>query len=254
MLRLNRLAVAVATLCLVVIGLPAAAFADWGDVTCEVDDPYCEIAAGTDETGDSSDPPSNGDGSGTSDPGEGTGSECDEADFLDLPVEEWPFECLIAEPQAVSIADLAATARDRLVMPTPELATSPADRQLVHLPVWLAVSESSWRQVSASASAGTVTVTATAAPSRIEWTLGDGTTVTCDGPGTLWQLGMDPAAPSPDCGHTYSRSSSAAQVSATVFWTVTWSSSTGSGGTFADLATTAAVTWEVAESRSVVVR
>ena len=55
--------------------------------------------------------------------------------------------------------------------------------------------------------------------------MGDGSTVTCDGPGTPYQAETDPKASSPDCGHTYLRSSAresgqAFVVSATVFGVV----------------------------------
>jgi hypothetical protein len=65
---------------------------------------------------------------------------------------------------------------------------------------------------------------------------------------------MDPEAESPDCGYTYTRSASEVEVTATVYWTVTWSSTTGTGGSFADLATASQAVWEVAEARSVIVR
>lgn len=249
MLRFDRLMIFAGTVGLLIAVVPGTAFADYGNVTCDETDPYCEIAAGDDGGNDSSQPPSNG-GGGEESPREGEdgGHDCTE-----IPPEDWPEECL-PDPQAVPIADLAAEARGRLVLPDPEMAASPATRQLVHLPVWLAVAESSWDTVSASVTAGGVTVTATAAPSRVEWTLGDGTEVICEGPGTVWRPGMDPEAESPDCGHTYTRSTLEAAVTATVFWTVTWTSTTGSGGSFTDLATTAQEIWEVAEARSVIVR
>jgi hypothetical protein len=219
-----------------------------GGVDCPPNEPSCDLSAG-DGGDDPSDSPPNGDDGdeGGQPPGSGEGPDCTG------PIEELPVECL-PEGEMAPIGDLAAQARDRLVLPGPEFAASPGERQLVHLPVWLAVDESSWRSVSASVTAGSVTVTATAEPSRAEWDLGDGTVVVCEGPGTQWTPADDPEGESPDCGYTYTRSAAEVDVTATVFWTVTWASTIGTGGTFADVATSTADTWEVAESRSVIVR
>jgi hypothetical protein len=235
---------------LLVVALPGVALADYGDVICEESDPYCEIAVGDDDEGESPETPPNGDD------GEGGSSDPNGGGEVDCTVQpgEMPSEECVPDPQVAGIADLAEEARDRLELPGPEIAASPGERQLVHLPTWLAVSESSWDSLSASVTAGAVTVTATAAPSRVEWDLGDGSAVTCDGPGTIWRPGMEPEAESPDCGYTYTRSASEVVVSATVCWTVTWSSTTGQGGSFSDLATTSQAVWEVAEARSVIVR
>jgi hypothetical protein len=235
---------------LLVVALPGEAFADYGDVICEENNPYCEVAVGDDEEGESPESPSdgeNGDGN-PSDPNGGSEVDCT------LQPGQAPSEECLPDPQAAPIAGLAEEARGRLVLTGPEIAASPGERQLVHLPTWLAVSESSWESVSASVTAGAVTVTATAVPSRVEWALGDGSVVVCEGPGTVWRPGMDPEAESPDCGYTYTRSASEVAVTATVYWTVTWASTTGTGGTFADLATASQAVWDVAESRSVIVR
>jgi len=83
-------------------------------------------------------------------------------------------------------------------------------------------------------SAGGVTITATARVDRIVWSMGDGTSVTCRTPGTVYQdrFGFDP---SPDCGHRYSRTSAgqpddAYPVLATSFWVVDWTGPGGSSG------------------------
>ncbi len=84
---------------------------------------------------------------------------------------------------------------------------------------------------------------------------GDGTNLTCAGPGTAFPAGTDPKRASPDCGYTY-RGSSAGQpdqaypVTATVHWTVTWSGA-GQAGVFPDMTTTFATAFRVAESQAV---
>ena len=161
-----------------------------------------------------------------------------------------------APPPAASPATVARLARSRLVLPGVSIRLNPAGDQLVNLPVWLSVDHASWQPVSATASVGTVTVTATAHPTRVDWALGDGTTVMCSGPGTVWTPGTDPTAVSPDCGHVYRRSSAGTGggffvVSATVTWDVTWAGA-GQSGTVPGLTTIGRLQTRVQESQTVV--
>jgi len=87
-------------------------------------------------------------------------------------------------------------------------------------------------------------VTATATPVSVTWHPGDGSTVTCQGAGAPYTSADNPAAASPDCGHTYTRSSAgqpggAFQVTATITWDITWQGAGGAGGVLAPLFTTA---------------
>jgi hypothetical protein len=146
--------------------------------------------------------------------------------------------------------ELARMARKQLRLPTPMIAANPAGEQLVNLPTWLWLS-GGWAPMSATASVGDVSVTAVATPRSVSWSMGDGTTLTCTGPGTPFRPSSDPRAASPDCGHTY-RSSSADHigqtfaVSATVHWIVRWSGA-GQSGVFPDLTTTSTAALRVAE-------
>jgi hypothetical protein len=83
-------------------------------------------------------------------------------------------------------------------------------------------------------SAGGVTITATAKVDRVVWSMGDGTSVTCRTPGTVYEdrFGF---RDSPDCGHRYTRTSAgkpgnAYPISATSFWVVDWTGPAGSSG------------------------
>jgi hypothetical protein len=132
---------------------------------------------------------------------------------------------------------------------------NPSGDQLVNLPTWLSLDAGSWQSQSATASVPGVSVTATARPVRAVWSLGEGGSVTCTGPGTPWQPGTDPMASSPDCGYTYRHSSarapgSAFSVTVTVTWEVTWAGA-GQSGTIAGLSTTGTVPVRVAESQAV---
>jgi hypothetical protein len=154
----------------------------------------------------------------------------------------------------VSPAALAQMARNQLRLPTPVIAANPPGEQLVSLPTWLWLS-GGWTTTSATASVPGVSVTAVATPTSVTWSMGDGNTVSCAGPGTSFPTGTDPHASSPTCGYTY-RSSSAGQpgeayaVSATVHWTVTWSGA-GQNGVFPDMTTTGTAAFRVAESQAI---
>jgi hypothetical protein len=100
---------------------------------------------------------------------------------------------------------------------------------LVGMPTWMWVAQPSantWGPITRTASAGGVTVTATAKVSKVVWSMGDGSSVTCTSPGTPYQDSYGKRS-SPECGHTYTRTSlgqpgDAYHVSATSYWVVTW--------------------------------
>lgn len=159
-------------------------------------------------------------------------------------------------PPVVSPAVLARQARARLRLPSVVIRMNPSRDQLVNLPVWLALDTASWKSQSATASVPGVSVTATARPVKAAWSMGDGTTVTCAGPGTAWGPGTDPAKASPDCGHVYRRSSAGAAggaftVTVTVTWEVTWAGA-GQSGTVPGLTTSGQVQARVQESQALV--
>lgn len=165
-------------------------------------------------------------------------------------------------PLRVTPAELARSAYNKLPLTAPTIVLSPTGQQLVNLPTWLAVTgwagTTATAGVPATATTLAVSVTATATPTSVAWSTGDGATVTCKGPGTVFKPGDDPASSSPTCGHTY-RASSAGQpgaaytVTATVHWSVAWSGA-GQAGTFPDLTTTATTRVPVAESQALTTR
>lgn len=163
------------------------------------------------------------------------------------------------EDVAIDPGALAVIARDRFVLPSPVIRSSPKpeELQLIYLPTWTWVERSMWSPRTSSASAGGVTVTATATPTKTVWSMGDGTSKTCSGPGTPYPKDVDPKKASPDCGHVYKTISlgqpkNAFTVTATISWQVTWSGG-GAGGTLPPLTTTATAACQVAEAQSLVV-
>jgi hypothetical protein len=154
---------------------------------------------------------------------------------------------------------LAAQALSKITLPAPVIESSPGGApQTVQLPTWTWLPSSQWAALSATASVPGESVTATATPITVTWSWGDGTSGVCHGPGTPYVMGLsDPAAASPDCGHTYHQTSATAPnqqfpVTATLAWTVTWNGG-GTSGTFPNLTTAATTHWTVRQIQSLIV-
>ncbi|MFC8428038.1 ATP/GTP-binding protein [Streptomyces sp. NPDC057253] len=131
--------------------------------------------------------------------------------------------------ETVDPAVLAQRAVDSMTLLGPDIASPrAAGKYTVGVPMWMWVNQSAttYGPNTASASAGGITVTATAKVSKIEWKMGDGASVTCNGPGTPY-TSSEGMAQSPTCGHVYSKTSAGAQsakfpVTATSTWTINW--------------------------------
>lgn len=96
-----------------------------------------------------------------------------------------------------------------LVLPDPVIRTNPDQKhaQLVRVPTWMWLDPAMWRPVSKTAKVPGVSVTATAMPRSASWRMGDGETEVCEGSGTPYSSNFAADSSSPDCGHTYVRSS-----------------------------------------------
>ncbi|WP_416960096.1 ATP/GTP-binding protein [Streptomyces sp. Agncl-13] len=143
-----------------------------------------------------------------------------------------------ANVPAVDPAVLAQQAVDKMKLAGPDIASPrAAGKYTVGVPVWMWVNQSAttYGPNSASATAGGVTVTATAKVSKIVWRMGDGATVTCTGPGTVYAAAVG-MGESPTCGHLYTTTSANAangkyEVTATSTWTIDWQVTAGGGQT-----------------------
>ena len=144
-----------------------------------------------------------------------------------------PFWVTGAQPVAtvaqVSPVMVAQQALRRLSLGSPAIRMAPPTgaAQLVGVATWLWIDPAAWKAVSASASAGPVTTTATATPSKVVWDMGDGATVTCEGPGTPYDA-ADPGG-STTCSYTWPAPGSYT-VTATAYWSVTWTAVGAPGG------------------------
>lgn len=161
------------------------------------------------------------------------------------------------QPPPVDPRRLAVMARSRLPLPLPEARTNPAGEQTVNLETWLWVEN--WGEQSRSASAGGVTATVVARPVEQRWSFGvPGETTVCRGPGRPYDFALQPWQQSTTCGYTFRHSSAAEpdlvfQVTASVVWHLTWSSTTGAGGDLGTVTRTTTIPMAVAEHQALIV-
>ncbi len=158
---------------------------------------------------------------------------------------------------AISSAMLAEFALAELTLPAPRIGMSPDGDHIVQLASWLWVDRTQWVPQDRTASAGPVTATVTATPVRVEWDMGSGDTVVCNGPGRRYRPRFEGRPGATDCKHTY-RHSSAAQpdeaydVTATMVWEASWSGSDGGGGDLGELTSQTSEAVRVAEVQALV--
>lgn len=129
---------------------------------------------------------------------------------------------------------LAEEARRYLPLPLPDPVMSPGGDQIVNLASWLWIG-GPWAVRTSTVSVPGVSVTVTARPETAIWSMGDGTQVVCDGPGTPYDPAQPESSQQPTCAHTYRRSSArepglSFDASVTVRWHATWTVSGFLGG------------------------
>jgi hypothetical protein len=145
-----------------------------------------------------------------------------------LPLEWLPTtEAQAAAPVNVTALGQQAVSRLGLGSPAIDMAPPSGSPQLVNVATWLWINPGAWQTLTATASAGTVTATATATPAKVVWNMGDGNQVICSGPGTAYRA-ADPGATT-DCSYTWTQGGNY-QVTATVYWSVTWAAVGAPGG------------------------
>jgi hypothetical protein len=157
----------------------------------------------------------------------------------------------------VSSALLAQFALADLVLPSPIIGMSPEGDHVTQLPSWLWIDRGQWQSRDRTASAGPVSATVTASPLRVEWNMGNGDTVTCDGPGRVYEARFAGRPEATDCRYTYRHSSAvrrgaAYDVTATVVWRARWSGSDGDSGGLGELTSQTTVPVRVGEVQALV--
>jgi len=161
----------------------------------------------------------------------------------------------------------AVSAQARLPVPVANFAPV-SDSVVVKLPVWFWVDPSWWTPVSATAwiptAFGTLWARTTATPVRVEFLTqddaspgGSGTgSTSCAGPGRPWQVALGDEAVSA-CSYTFAHSSGSRPSGrfigvVGVEWRISWTSSTGAGGTLPSHTTASFVTTRVGELQALV--
>ncbi|MFJ9729432.1 ATP/GTP-binding protein [Streptomyces sp. NPDC101209] len=134
-----------------------------------------------------------------------------------------------ANVPAVDPVVVAQQAVGKMLLAGPDIASPrAAGKYTVGVPMWMWVNQSAttYGPNTATATAGGVTVTATAKVSKIVWSMGDGASITCGGPGTPYTA-SEGMVQSPTCGHVYAMTSGGARngkfpVTATSTWAINW--------------------------------
>jgi hypothetical protein len=158
---------------------------------------------------------------------------------------------------------LALTAERSISLPSPVIHLDPSQYSVTGLPTWMWIDSSVWHGYSATASAGGITATARAIPSSVQWAMGDGTEVVCNGPGVPFRPDEPAGAQQTYCAHTYNHTSlgqpsadgnpdhGAYTVIATITWVVTWTTNEpGLGGALPPLSTEASTLVRVEQVQS----
>ena len=165
--------------------------------------------------------------------------------------------CRDATPPPPVPRYLAEETASEMAVPLADVAMSPPEGSdhLVNLASWLWVKN--WQPVATSATLRGVTVTVTASPESVSWDMGAGDPPVVCGPGRAYDPSVPDEAQSTDCSYTYRRSSFGQpqerfRGAATMRWSITWSSSTGEGGTLAPVSTRRPFSLRVAEGQAVV--
>ncbi|GAA2787375.1 hypothetical protein GCM10010522_00670 [Kribbella solani] len=175
-------------------------------------------------------------------------------------VTEWVWlpgrpDTVITDPETLAYE---AIAKMHLLPPLVRSAPGIGEVGLVNMPVWLwvAKTENTWGPIERVASVPGLSVTAKARVVAVDWSLGDGQTVRCEGAGTAYTVAMG-VRDSPDCGHRYKKTSRALAdckypVTATARWKVSWESTLGEAGQL-DLTQVAAAQLRIGEAVPVLV-
>lgn len=145
-------------------------------------------------------------------------------------------------------------ALDQIELALPQIGsapcTDPGCQGTVNAPVWLWTRQP-WQAQTATATAGPFTVTAEAIPTQVQWSLGDGQTFVCTGPGTPFDADRYGWAESPTCGSPGYTKAGRYRITAVMTYEVTWSGADSGSQT---MQTQASVPVPVGEYQAVVTR
>lgn len=103
----------------------------------------------------------------------------------------------------VTVEEIIQRAKAKLDLPKPKIGSAPCTDDecegTVGVPTWFWLEDDQWKTQTDTATAGSKSVKIKATPSKTTWSLGDGQSVSCSGPGTPFDSSTG-YGPSPDCG------------------------------------------------------
>jgi len=150
------------------------------------------------------------------------------------------------------IPNALANARTQLTAPTPAINPDATAGGIVNLGMWLAIDDPGTTTARAALAGVWAQVTANVA--GIQFDLGNGDTIDCDGLGTPipdWALDSLDQGP---CGYTYPQSSpddDPYQLTITTNYTVTYTTSTGANGSLAPISRSVTIDYDVDEIQTI---
>jgi hypothetical protein len=166
-----------------------------------------------------------------------------------------PPDTVVADPLTLAYE---AIAKMKLAAPQIQTAPGPGAIGLVNMPVWLWVTKAAntWGPITRDAHVPGLRVVATAQVKAMTWTLGDGQTIRCEGPGTPYKTTYG-ISDSPTCGYRYRKTSREQPncrytVTARADWDITWQSTLGDTGQL-EMTQQSAVQLRIGEARPVLV-
>lgn len=165
---------------------------------------------------------------------------------------------------SISPAALALQVERSLRLPSPTPFFNPGPSAVVNLATWLWIDSGIWHAYSVTASAGPVSATAIAVPVAVVWTMGDGGSTTCMGPGAPYRTDVPGSGQSTSCSYVYRQTSMGQPApdgnpndgsflaTVAVQWQVSWSAEGApGGGVLPSLTTTSTIDIRVEQIQSV---
>ncbi|MBX3313010.1 MAG: hypothetical protein KF906_01720 [Actinobacteria bacterium] len=152
------------------------------------------------------------------------------------------------------VPGLTASAEQALVVPVPEIGSSPPQGALmpVGLPVWFWVDNGAALTESAAVPGVSVTVRATVASTAVVVDGPDGTVrIDCEGTGERFDPAVHGAWDRSGCSHVFDRAGSV-EVTVSVTWDLSWSATTGASGVLDPVTRSTTVTVQPVELEAVV--
>ncbi len=168
---------------------------------------------------------------------------------------EWIADQSGSATPAVDPHSLALRAENSLRLPAPSPQFNPPSGSVVNFPTWLWIDAATWHSYTVTATVGTVGATAVATPASVSWSMGDGGSVLCHGPGKPFDPNQPADQQSTPCAYVYAVSSAGQPspdgraeddsftVMVTIDWSVSWFARGASGGGSLPALTTSATTY-----------